>query len=85
MTAARYEVRLAGRRVLAFSAEPGVLASTAARPPGFQPPPHPFVNAQAFDASQESRLAGLLAEAKTVEDFIGRLRGAGYEVAPAGS
>ena len=78
----RYEVMRDARRVLTFSAEPGVLISTAARPPGFAPPAHPFVNAQAHDARHEQTLAGLLTEAKTVPDFIAKLEGAGFEVFP---
>ncbi len=76
----RYEVTRDARRVLTFSAEPGVLLSTAARPPGFAPPKHPFVNAQAHDARHEQALAALLAQATSVPELIAKLEGAGFEV-----
>ncbi|MHB8875184.1 MAG: hypothetical protein ACYC8T_15970 [Myxococcaceae bacterium] len=80
----RYEVLNGGARVLTFSAERGVLLSTAARPPGFTPPPHPFLNAQAHDARFEDQLAELLRRAKTVDDFIRVLEAEGFEVRKLG-
>jgi hypothetical protein len=78
--AKRYEVLSEGARVLTFSAEKGVLLSTAARPPGFTPPPHPFVNAQAHDARFEQRMAELLARTKTVPEFVSALEADGFVV-----
>lgn len=78
-----YEVTRDARRVLTFSAEPGVLLSTAMRPPGFKPPAHPFVNAQAHDARHEQTLGALLGQSQSVTDFIAKLEGAGFEVFPA--
>lgn len=76
----RYEVTRDAALVLSFSAEPGVLLSTAARPPGFTPPAHPFLNAQAHDPRHEQLLATLLGQSASVPDFIARLEGAGFEV-----
>jgi hypothetical protein len=67
-------------RVLLFDAAPGVLQGTAARVAGQAPPPHPFVNAQALDPRHEDRLAALLGQATTVEEFIALLEGSGYVV-----
>ena len=78
----RYEVHKNASLVLSFSAEPGVLMSTAMRPPGFKPPAHPFVNAQAHDAHEEARMAKLLGQAKSVGDFIALLEKEGFEVSP---
>ena len=75
-----YEVHKNAFKVLSFSAEPGVLLSTALRPEGFKPPAHPFVNAQAHDARYEQQLADLLGAAKSVEDFIAQLEKEGFEV-----
>lgn len=76
----RYEVHRDAARVLSFSAEPGVLLSTALRPAGFKPPAHPFVNAQAHDPRREEQLAQLLAKARSVEEFIALLEKEGFEV-----
>ena len=78
----RYEVHRDAARVLSFSAEPGVLLSTALRPPGFKAPAHPFVNAQAHDAGHEEQLAALLHQATSVEEFIALLEKEGFEVSP---
>ena len=49
-----------------------------------EPPPgvHPFIDAQAHDPVSEGRLRRLLDESSSFDDFIERLRGAGFEVAP---
>ena len=78
----RYDVHKNASLVLSFSAEPGVLMSTAMRPSGFKPPAHPFLNAQAHDAREEDRLAHLVGQAKSVDDFIALLEKEGYEVSP---
>ncbi len=75
-----YEVRRDGRRVLSFAAQPGVLLSQGARPPGFKPPAHPFLDAQAHDARFEDQLAGLLAAATSPSEFIAALKREGFEV-----
>lgn len=80
MSSPKYEVRKNGKRVLTFSAEPGTLVSTAARPPGFTPPSHPFVHAQAHDALFEHKLAALLQGAKSVDQFVELLKKDGFDV-----
>lgn len=81
-TVKRYEVHKDATLALSFSDQPGVLLSTALRPPGFKPPAHPFLNAQAHDPRHEDQLANLLSKAKTVEQFIALLEQAGFEVSP---
>ena len=77
---AQYEVLRDGTRVLSFSDEPGVLMSTGIRPRGFDPPAHPFLNAQALDAGFEQALAAILSRAKSTQDFISLLEGEGFQV-----
>ena len=76
----RYEVRKEGTLVLTFSDQPGVLLSQATRPPGFSPPRHPFLDAQARDARFEDRLGDLLAKAASSGQFIALLGRDGFEV-----
>ena len=60
-----------------------MLLSTAIRPPGFKAPAHPFLNAQAHDATHEHNLVRLLQQAKSPEEFIKLLERDGYEVSNA--
>jgi hypothetical protein len=76
----RYQVTRDGQPVLAFSDQPGHLLSTAMRPPGFTPPEHPFLDAQALDSGSENELAQVLAESANVRDFIAALGRRGYQV-----
>lgn len=76
----RYEVSKDGGAVLTFTSEPGVIQSTALPVPGARPLRHPFLSARALDARHEHQLGALLRASSSVEDFIQRLRGAGYEV-----
>jgi hypothetical protein len=76
----RYEVTKNGRKVLLFRDQPGVLLSTAARPPGFKPPNHPFLDAQALDSGYEPELGALLQSCSSAADFIAALKRLGYEV-----
>lgn len=76
----RYEVHKNASLVLTFSAEPGVLMSTAPRPAGFTPPAHPWLNAQSHDGRQEDLIAKLVRQSKSVEDFIAALEREGFEV-----
>jgi hypothetical protein len=76
----RYEVRHDGFPVLLFRPRAGLLLSTAPRPPGYQAPKHPFVDARALDAGHEHQLAEILSECRSATQFIGGLRAAGYEV-----
>lgn len=69
-----------GQLVLTFRTRPGVLLSSASRPPKFTPPAHPFVDAQAHDPASEHELAQLLRASSSPREFVSRLRRAGYEV-----
>ncbi|MFP2925286.1 hypothetical protein ACLESO_08720 [Pyxidicoccus sp. 3LG] len=76
----RYDVTKDGAAVLTFTSEPGIIQSTGLPAPGAKPPRHPFLNARALDARHEHQLGTLLRASSSVDDFIQRLRGAGYEV-----
>ena len=78
---ARYLVTLDGEPVLRIEAAPGRLVSTAPRRPGSPPTLHAFLSATALDARQEHALRMLLEASSSTDDFLGRLREAGYEVA----
>jgi len=78
--AKHYRVLRENRRVLVFDDQPGVLLSTAVRSPGFTPPTHAFLNAQALDARHENALAALLLQAHSVAEFIALLERAGFVV-----
>jgi len=76
----RYVVSKNCRKVLLFRDSPGVLMSTAARTPGFEPPAHPFIDGQALDATAESELAAVLSRCSSAPEFIARLTQLGYAV-----
>lgn len=80
MTVSRYEVSKRGVPVLHFKQRPGVLVSTAPRAPSATAPTHPFLDAQALDASSEAELAELLAKASSPAAFIEALEAHGYDV-----
>ncbi len=81
---ARYLVTLDGEAVLRIEDAPGPLVSTAPRRPGMPPTLHAFLSATALDARQEHTLRGLLEESRSTDDFVRRLRDAGYSVARGG-
>ncbi len=81
---ARYLITLDGEAVLRIEDAPGPLVSTAPRRPGTLPAQHPFLTATALDARQEHALRGLLDGSRSTDDFVRRLRDAGYEVAREG-
>lgn len=72
-----------GRKVLTVKNEPGPITSTAALPPGKAPRRHPFLSAQALDPAEENDLGMILEESKSFEDFMARLKAAGYAASPA--
>jgi hypothetical protein len=87
------EVSWEGRLVLTARDEPGTLQSSAGPPPGVPGPPgppdpetglppgvHPFIDAQAHDPVTEGRLRALLDESSDFDDYLRRLREAGFEV-----
>lgn len=77
---ARYAVYAGEDLVLTVRAEPGPLTSTAPPVPGGRPPLHPFLSAAARDASHEESLRELLDASEDLQEFLGRLRAAGYTV-----
>ncbi len=81
---ARYLVTLDGESVLRIEDAPGPLVSTAPRRPGSPPTLHAFLSATALDARQEHTLRALLDASRSTDDFLGRLREAGYEVVRGG-
>ena len=70
------------KRVLTISDEPGALLSTALPPPdpNWRPPQHPFLSGSAQDPNSEHELGQLLAASSSFDDYLERLRGAGYRV-----
>lgn len=76
-----YEVRKGSRLVLSVIDKPGPIVSTAVRPPDGSPPPnHPFLSASAHAPEEEDALRTLLEASKDLNDFLERLRKAGYAV-----
>lgn len=82
---AAYEVWKGGRLVLTFTDRPGVIGSTALLPPGAAPEGHSFITGDARAPEEEDNLRRVLDASKNVQDFIARLRQAGYVVKPIGS
>lgn len=80
MSAQRYVIRRSGAKVLTFRPVPGRLLSTAFRPPGFVPPAHPFLDAQALDPFAEPELASLLQRSDSVAKFLELLRSNGFDI-----
>jgi hypothetical protein len=78
--ARRYGVFRDGKRVLTISDEPGALLSSALPPPdpNWRPPQHPFLSGSAQDPNSEHALAQILGEATSFDDYLERLRAAGY-------
>ena len=64
--------------ILDVSDEPGPLTSTA--PPPATPVMHPFLTASALDAGHEDRLHTLLQASTSTDDFIAKLKAAGFVV-----
>lgn len=68
--------------ILTVRDEPGVITSTAPLPRGVQPLRHPFLSAAAREAGHESQLKQILDAATDTEDFLARLKAAGFRVVP---
>lgn len=66
--------------ILTIVGEPGPITSTAPPPPGFVPVQNPFLSAAARDADHEDQLGQLLGASSSLDDFLTRLRGAGFRV-----
>lgn len=81
----RYTVLSDDVPVLEIVDEPGALVSISAPPPPPDqplPPPHPFLSATALVATEEHRLRQILLESSSTDDYVERLRAAGYRVDP---
>ncbi len=61
---------------------PGPIVSTASLPPGVPAARHAFLSASARSALHEHGLREQLNAAKSLPDFLSRLRGSGYKVVP---
>jgi hypothetical protein len=72
-------------KVLEVSDQPGALVSVSAPPPppGQAPASHPFLSASAYDPFREGALRRILLESSDFDDFLSRLKQAGYRVVPA--
>jgi hypothetical protein len=69
--------------VLQVSDVPGAIVDTVAPPPpGLKPTYHPFLSASAYSAPHGNRLQALLQESTSVDDYLERLRQAGFRVEP---
>jgi hypothetical protein len=82
-TARSWEVFKGSELVLSVADGPGPLLSAAAPPPGASPVLHPFLSASARAPAEEDALKSLLDASKSTEDFLARLRAAGYVVKPS--
>jgi hypothetical protein len=67
-------------RVLVVRGEPGPITSTAPPPADGRVATNPYLSAAALDASCEAELGGLLQQATSLDDFLARLRAAGFRV-----
>ncbi len=77
---AKYIVERNGHSVLTVFAQPGTITSAAVPPPDASPVTSSFLSAKALDPIEEDRLREILRASVSVDDFLERLRGAGYGV-----
>jgi len=75
-------VLLKGDLLLDIEDRPGILTSTSAPPPKpwDEPTLHPFLSGSAYNPSHEGRLRTLLDQSKSFDDYVERLRAAGYQI-----
>ncbi len=66
--------------ILTVVGEPGPITSTAPPPPDGRLVTHPFLSAAARDAAHEDQLGRLLRASTSMEDFLARLKAAGFRV-----
>jgi hypothetical protein len=71
-------------KVLEVSDVPGPLVSVSSPPPppGQAPATHPFLSASAYDPFREGALRKILLQSASFDDFLKRLKDAGYRVVP---
>jgi hypothetical protein len=77
-----FDVYRGKRQVLIVRNEPGKLTSTLELGPGESWPDHPFLSADATAPEEENRIGVLLRRSAGFDEFLQRLREAGYEVKP---
>lgn len=75
-----YAVLKAGRVVLTIHNRPGQLLSTALLPAGSPPVEHRFLSATAYAPEEEDVLRSILEQSGSFDDFVSRLREAGYAI-----
>lgn len=81
--AKRYRILKGDMAVLDITDEPGPLTSVSAPPPPPGSPaaqPHAFLTGNALVATEEHKLRQLLLASDSTDDYLGRLREAGYTV-----
>ncbi|MDQ6711495.1 MAG: hypothetical protein M3Z11_13215 [Candidatus Dormibacteraeota bacterium] len=73
------------KKVLEVSDQPGPLVSVSAPPPrpGQAPATHPFLSASAYDPFTDGALRNILLKSSSFDDFLEKLRDAGYRVVVA--
>jgi hypothetical protein len=83
VTARKLDVFRDGTLVLTVRGEPGPLVSVSAPPPlpGEELPAHPFLSASAYVPEYEDELRRALDASADLDDYVARLRAAGYRVA----
>lgn|GEM_PF-2391246 len=80
MAVATYHVCADGRCVLQVEVRPGTLHSTAAPPPGWKPPAHPFIHGVSIDPLHEHTLGQLLRQSDSAAGYLRRVVDAGYDL-----
>jgi hypothetical protein len=82
MSATSYEVRQGEQLALRVTDRPGALVSRMAPPPAPDEPVtvHPFLTATAYLPEVEGELRELLDESASTQEYLDRLRRAGYTV-----
>jgi len=75
-------VLLKGDLLLYIDDRPGILTSTSAPPPKpwDEPTLHPVLSGSAYNPSHEGRLRTHLDQGKSFDDYVERLRAAGYQI-----
>jgi hypothetical protein len=76
----RWNVYRDGDLVLFVTGRPGPITGSATPPPDGRPGWHPFVTASAVSAFHEHELRTILEASQDVEDYLDRLRRAGFRV-----
>jgi hypothetical protein len=75
-----WDVYKGDRKVLVVSNQPGPITSTALLSPGGKFPMHPFLSADALDATEEPNLREILVKSRSFDEFISLLKASGYRL-----